>query len=88
MDAVEEAKAAMWRRRMKAKTDAKEGEDAKKASDAAAKEAAASVAETSEPGADAAPQADPDGETRAPSDVDVVALAREFSSLFGDEGEG
>jgi hypothetical protein len=79
VDPVEEARAAMWRRRMK-----------KKVATPDRREPAASGSE-----ADAGPETtedDPAAADRKPKatslgDVDVVALAREFSSLFGDDDD-
>jgi hypothetical protein len=85
-DAVEEAKAAMWRRRMKVKPggDAKDESKGEPKPGSDGEDAATEPAKSGskDPDGDAAAE----GQRKSAGDVDVVALAREFSGLFGDEG--
>src|SRR4029077_8450445 len=73
-----ERAAARWRGRMKSKSVPKE--------DRAAEQEASEVQSAPEAAEDV-PQGSPSANgSGSDPDVDVVALAREFSSLFGDEG--
>ena len=76
-----ERAAARWRGRMKSKPLVKDEPKEGPAEDAPAE--VQSAPEAAEENPQAAPSANGAG---SDGDVDVVALAREFSSLFGDEG--
>jgi hypothetical protein len=75
----------MWRRRMKVK--APDANDESKGEVKPRSDGAGTGEEPAEPGGKD-PRGEPgaEGEHKSPGDVDVVALAREFSGLFGDEG--
>jgi hypothetical protein len=84
VDAVEEAKAAMWRRRMKnSPVPGTKGERNARPESRAGEEVTDKEPDEAEGSSGETPA---DGEKKSPGDVDVVALAREFSGLFGDEG--
>jgi hypothetical protein len=76
-----ERAAARWRGRMKSKPSVKEAQKEESVEEAPAE--VQSGAEVAEENPQVAPSANGAG---SDGDVDVVALAREFSSLFGDEG--
>ena len=88
-DAVEEAKAAMWRRRMKVKSAADEKDESQgepKPASGGDGTATESAGGQDTPQTEDSPETAAEGEKKSPHEVDVVALAREFSGLFGDEG--